>query len=1154
MRGRLEQALRAATVPLTSTSQVGTGFFVAPSLVLTCAHVIARGAAMPSVVHAAATPYRIAAELSVLEGTGRSTQGLGQVDLVLLHVDGADTNPYVCLAEPVQPGDELWTFGYPDSRYRPGDPVVLRYEGISERNDGTTLLKVTQGQIRPGFSGAPVLNWRTGAVCGLVHCRELPHGDTARLIPVATVLATYPELAKVHDAPGGNRMWLDLLEDAQLAAAGVRYPGPQLRGYLAAAREADRQHPYAHLLPGAPPLAKVYLTQQASQHPAPQQLDDPDIIVANERRVDAATLAGLLPCVQVMGGPGAGKSSLIRHITAVAASEWLDKGVGEFIPVPVSADALTSGMALTEALAAGVVASLDTELDQHRLTEMFSSQPLPGVPWLILIDGLDEILNPRLRDAVLRRVVRYRGDSRYRFMVTNRPLPNGIFHGTLMQENYPVYVIEPFADDELFEFAMGWFKELGNVTPRDAARRFMKRLERTKLRGLANIPLIATMMCILFAEDPNRALPFNRCELYGRFVDWLLSKHQDLVDARTRLRQWVGPSGPGAEQAVDELLIRLRPLLQELAHYRQFSPFSDRAPVASSGQTLMWGHIQPSAGLSATKWNEVVHEVLRISGLLVQDGEDFRFLHRTIEEYLAARYLADTHPDPHRRTARRLLSPQERWPWQHLEVKIFLAALWIERGANLTRLLNRLHGRRHRHENIEFIVELHRQGVTVPEQIRRRVIDILAQVIADPTSLRQDWLNARKSLVDFDHDRAVEELNSLVMTEEDHYRRLESALALVTLHQETGLAALKRLADEATAKSTERLSVVRALENVDPGRARAAYVSLALDSTMGLLRVDAADAVASINDAEGVGLLQHLARSAAIRGSVRLKAARMLIRHDPNSGLQSLVQLSESQEIEPEIRMEAAIVVGDHADTRSIRLLLTLSSDHSLPDSLRLKAAIAIWRRDEGAGVSELASLADNRQINSMVRIDAARQVANSRSHYGLQLLLQLTADSSMITESRVAAGKAAGKLEPTQGAAALSQLAEEQRLDSTTRLTAALAAMDFDHSQGLSALIKLASSRIHALDRQRAAEAVAKRDPNQGTNLLLKLAEDNTVYTIFRINAAQALANYDRKRSADLLRYLKPPVPAPEPPTPELPESRVGSWRGSRRPPSARK
>jgi len=1131
MRGRLEQALREATVPLTSASQRGTGFFVAPSLVLTCAHVIARGDVMPSVVHAAVTPYRIAAELSVLEGTGHSAQAQGlsqdlsQADLVLLHVDSDDTNPYVCLAEPVQPGDELWTFGYPDSLYRSGDSVVLRCEGISERNDGTRLLKVTQGRIRPGFSGAPVLNWRTGAVCGLVHCRELPHGDTARLIPVSTVLAAYPELARVHDAPGGNRMWLELLEDAQLAAAGIRYPGPQLRCYLIAAREADHQHPYAHLLPGAPPLAKVYLTQRANQHQDQdqQQLDDPDIIVANERRVDAATLAGLLPGVQVLGGPGAGKSSLIRHITAVAASEWLDKGIGEFIPVPIAADALTSGMALTEALAAGVVASLDTELDQRRLTEMFSSQPLPAVPWLILIDGLDEVLNPQLRDIVLRKVVRYRRDSRYRFMVTNRPLSNGIFHWTLMRENYPVYVIEPFADDELFEFAIGWFKELGDATPREAAGDFIKRLERTKLRGLANIPLIATMMCILFFEDPNRALPFNRSELYGRFVDWLLSKHQDLVDARTRLRQWVGPSGPGAEQAVDELLIGLRPLLQGLAYHRQFLLFNDRAPIDSSGQTLMWGHIQPPAVFSTTKWNEVVHEVLRISGLLVQDGEDFRFLHRTIEEYLAAHYLADMHPDPHRRAARRLLSPQERWPWQHLEVKIFLAALWIERGANLTRPLNRLLWRRHRRENIEFIVELHRQGVTVPEQIRRRVIDILAQVIGNPTSLRKDWLNATKSLVDFDHDRAVEALSPLVMKGGDHYRRLESALALAKLHQETGVVALERLADEATAKNTERLSVVRALKNVDPGRARAAYIHLALDSKMGLLQVDAADAVASTNDEEGIYLLRHLVRSEAIGGSIRLKAARMLIRHDPDDGLRFLVQLSESSEIEPKIRMEAAIVAGDHADSRSIGLLLALSSDHSLPDSLRLKAAIEIWWRDEESGVSELTSLADNNRINSMVRIDAARQVANSRPHYGLQLLLQLTADSSMMKD-RVTAGQAAGKLEPIRGAAALSQLVEEQKLDNTTRLAAALAATDFDPSQGLPALIKLAGSRIDDIVRLRAAEAVAKQDSNLGAKLLLKLAEDDTVYVRDRINAARALANYDPRSSALLLRDLEPP------------------------------
>jgi chloramphenicol 3-O-phosphotransferase len=1122
MRSRLEQALRAVTVPLTAASHKGTGFFVAPGLVLTCAHLIAKGESISSVVHAAETPYCMAAELTVLEETYRSGQGVGGPDVVLLRGDGKDTNPYVCLAEPVQPGDELWTFGYPDSLYRSGDSVVLRCEGISQRKDGTILLKVTQGRIKPGFSGAPVLNWRTGAVCGLIYCREVTHGDTARLVPVTTVLATYPQLAKVHGAPGVNRTWLDLLDDTQLADAGIRYPGPQLRSYLTAARDVDRRHPYAHLLPGAPPLAKVYLTQQASWHQAQQQLDGPDRVVANERRVDAAGLAGLLPGVQVIGGPGAGKSSLIRHVTAVAAREWLDQGIGEFIPVPVAADSLTTKMGLSEALAAGVVASLYTELDQRRLTEMFSAEPLPGVPWLILVDGLDEILNPQLRDIVLHKVVRYRHDSRYRFMVANRPLPNGEFRQTLGQEHYPVYVIEPFTDDELFEFAMGWFRELGNVTPRDTAGQFMERLERTKLHGLANIPLIATMMCILFTDDPNRELPFNRSELYGRFVDWLLSKHHDLVDARAWLRQWVGPSGPGAEQAVDELLTGLRSLLQELAYHRQFSPSNDRTPIASSGQASMWGHVQPPTTLSTSKWNEVVHEVLRISGLLVQHGEDFRFLHRTIEEYLAAYYLVDMYPDPHRRAARRLLAPQERWPWLHLEVKIFLAALWTERGADLTSPLNRLLWRRHRRENIEFIVELHRQGVTVPERIHRRVIGILTKAVADPTLLWDDWLNAKTLLVDLDRDRAVEELNRLVKEGENHYRRFESALALVTLHRETGVVALERLAAEATAGDTERLSVLRALKKIDFDRAKVIYVRIASDPQMGLLQVDAADAVASINGSQGIGLLQHLARNSAVKDPVRLKAARMLTRHDRDSALRSLVMLSESPEIEPKIRLEAAIAVGDQADTGSVRLLLALSSDHHLPDSLRLNAAIAMWRRNEEPGVSALTSLADDHRINSMVRIDAARRIANSRPAYGLQLLLRLTVDSSM-AEARVAAGKAAGKLEPKQGAGALSRLSEERQLDSTTRLAAALAALDFDPSQGRPALINLASSEIYAPVRLRAAEAVTEWDRDLGGNLLLALANDNEVNMSFRLDAARVLAEYDPLRGETVLAKLEP-------------------------------
>src|SRR5437660_1788284 len=90
MRGALEKALRAATVPLSSHGGVvGTGFAVAPDLVLTCAHVVCADGVPPTAVRAAATQYQPATTLTVVADSVRLAGADGGLDLVLLRAQGA---------------------------------------------------------------------------------------------------------------------------------------------------------------------------------------------------------------------------------------------------------------------------------------------------------------------------------------------------------------------------------------------------------------------------------------------------------------------------------------------------------------------------------------------------------------------------------------------------------------------------------------------------------------------------------------------------------------------------------------------------------------------------------------------------------------------------------------------------------------------------------------------------------------------------------------------------------------------------------------------------------------------------------------------------------------------------------------------------------
>jgi len=73
--------------------------------------------------------------------------------------------PVPLLSDGMAAGDELWTYGFPVGKTA-GVPATFAAEG---KAGGTPrLLKFKGGQVQYGMSGAPLLNKRTGAVCGIV--------------------------------------------------------------------------------------------------------------------------------------------------------------------------------------------------------------------------------------------------------------------------------------------------------------------------------------------------------------------------------------------------------------------------------------------------------------------------------------------------------------------------------------------------------------------------------------------------------------------------------------------------------------------------------------------------------------------------------------------------------------------------------------------------------------------------------------------------------------------------------------------------------------------------------------------------------------------------------------------------------------------------
>ena len=687
--------------------------------------------------------------------------------------------------------------------------------------------------------------------------------------------------------------------------ADLPWPELALQDILEAQSRAVEQLPYRLLGVEAPPLSMVYVRQQARlqsgikpERPGSHgdQADERDSQDSSppDSVVEIAEALNRHEHLLVTGEPGAGKSTF-GHFFALRLSRiWLrqdsggDAPLGEPVaPLRVPARALVGSASWSTALAEATCQTLAMRLVASPAPTLFE-RPVQGARWLIIVDGLDEIVDRVARREVIRAVAAHcRMGGPYRIVVTSRELPDAEL-APLRAQHLGHYTIEPFGREQLEMFARQWFTAQDVDHASEAAARFLRQADDSRLRDLVRNPLLATIAAISHTLEPERPLPPSRLELYERFFAYLLDEEASGREMSAEFHRL--ESANPTKYLFAEWVYQHR---AELVRHLGLTRLESELPLHQTASE--WVKERVPHGLHPSpSWNDDLQQVLIGTGLFVYEGDTLRFLHHSFAEYLAAADHAEridaAFPDLDSWITRGLKDADRGFV-------LFLFAMWSRRPEN----------------NISLI--LHRLLAGNPARVLLAG-RLLAETSATP---KPDADLVIDRLVNLAIGNAVLEQSGRVA---DAAGRVHLTLTPVSSIMEV-LGTL-----------VENQTVVQRLTTL------AGHPRLPM-----LLRVDAAAALGRVaGTANALPLLKQLVPSARDADVIRI--ARALLDHDPQDPLVTtlLVQLGQDALANPTSRADAAnelAILGNAAAAATCKEVI---QDVRL-DGYALRTVVQAWLR-----------------------------------------------------------------------------------------------------------------------------------------------------------------------------------------------------------------
>jgi len=362
----------------------------------------------------------------------------------------------------------------------------------------------------------------------------------------------------------------------------------------------------------------------------------------------------------LLGDPGGGKSTFLRHLAWALAQRGLDErsndtalfgwdDTARLLPILLPLRTLAGRIAAEGAQPATVSAALRDEMTREydaRQPDELLDQALEQGAALLLFDGLDEVPLEAVKGVSADRLTTLRAvrafaelHDRARVVITCRVRAFTESLGACL--GWPTETITPFTLGQIRHFVADWYAALierGSIA-RDLGEAQHQTLiaaiaGNERLRAMAGTPLLLTMMALVLSERGE--LPRDRPLLYERILEQLLGQWDQQKGGQS-LTDVLGAPNLRSDD--------LRPILDDLSYQAHANATSQdgrgqlaardlRYALAEFLEKVRVGGAWEAAGRCLSYFNER-------SGLLLpeDDGQSYAFAHLTLQEHGAGRHM-----------------------------------------------------------------------------------------------------------------------------------------------------------------------------------------------------------------------------------------------------------------------------------------------------------------------------------------------------------------------------------------------------------------------------------------------------------------------------------------------------------------------------------